>query len=119
MTQELTPVEVDMLAKVAIHYRHAKEKHPYFCDKVTNAYWNLEDVQDNLARIRRNIKQDIKLHDIQALSLLVCEFMEFEEAWTRSDNSAAVGECYDAIAVLLRIIDVIEGRQKLGKVGAE
>ena len=27
----------------------------------------------------------------------------------------AVDEAYDAIAVLLRIIDVLEGRQKLGK----
>lgn len=27
----------------------------------------------------------------------------------------AVEECYDAIAVLLRTIDVLEGRQKLGK----
>ena len=27
----------------------------------------------------------------------------------------AVEECYDAIAVLLRVIDVLEGRQELGR----
>ena len=31
------------------------------------------------------------------------------------EAAAAVEECYDAIAVLLRVIDVLEGRQPLGR----
>lgn len=36
-------------------------------------------------------------------------------AETRGDKANAVEECYDAIAVLLRMVDVPEGRQTLGK----
>ena len=119
MKPELTPVEVELLANVAIHYRHAKEKHPYFCDKVVNGIWNVKEVQANLARLRKCIKQDIERHDLDALDLLVCEMREFEEAMTLNDKAHAVEECYDMIAVILRVIAVLEGRQKLGKVGAK
>lgn len=31
-------------------------------------------------------------------------------AFTAGNTAAAVEECYDAIAVLLRVVDVLEGR---------
>jgi len=49
------------------------------------------------------------------MSLLICETREFEEAMTLKDTAAAVEELYDVIAVCMRIIDVLEGRQELGR----
>jgi hypothetical protein len=36
------------------------------------------------------------------------------QAYIKGDIAAAVEECYDAIAVLLCVVDVLEGRQALG-----
>ena len=47
-------------------------------------------------------------------TLLNCEVWEVHDALLRGDNANAVEKCYDAIAVLLRVVDVIEGRQPLG-----
>ena len=103
-----------MLAKIMMHYRNAKEKHPYFCDMVTRDLWTVKDIQDNIKRIRQYIEQDIARHEVEAMSLLICETREFEEAMTLKDTAAAVEELYDVIAVCMRIIDVLEGRQELG-----
>lgn len=103
-----------MLAKIMNHYIHAKEKHPYFCDMVTRDLWTVKDIQDNIKRIRQYIEQDIARHEVEAMSLLICETREFEEAMTLKDTAAAVEELYDVIAVCMRIIDVLEGRQELG-----
>lgn len=40
---------------------------------------------------------------------------EVFEALVSGDKTHAVEELYDCVAVLLRTIDVLEGRQKLGK----
>ena len=48
-------------------------------------------------------------------TLLNCGVWEVHDALLHGDNAHAVDECYDAIAVLLRVVDVIEGRQALGK----
>lgn len=107
--------EMTMLANVFAHYLHAKEKHPYFCDMVTRDLWKVKDVQENIARIRQYIAEDVKRHEVEALSLLICEMREFEEAMTLKDHAAAIEELYDIVAVCLRTIDVLEGRQELGK----
>ena len=44
-----------------------------------------------------------------------CEVREAYEALYNGDKSQAVEELYDCAAVLLRAIDVLEGRQALGK----
>lgn len=109
-----TDLDGAVVAAIERHYYHAREKHPYFCDMVTRDLWTVKDVQDNLRRIRQYIEQDIARHEVEATSLLICEMREFEEAMTLKDTSAAVEELYDVIAVCLRIIDVLEGRQALG-----
>lgn len=103
-----------MVSAIERHYNHAKEKHPYFCDMVTRDLWTVKDIQDNIKRIRQYIEQDIARHEVEAMSLLICETREFEEAMTLKDTAAAVEELYDVIAVCMRIIDVLEGRQELG-----
>lgn len=112
-------IETDLDGKtvgaIERHYFHAREKHPYFCDMVTRDLWTVKDIQDNLKRIRQYIEQDITRHEVEAMSLLICEMREFEEAMTLKNTAAAIEELYDIIAVCLRIIDVLEGRQQLGR----
>lgn len=48
-------------------------------------------------------------------AILECKMLEVHEALANGDKAHAVEELYDCIAVLLRTIDVLEGRQKLGK----
>ena len=103
------------VAAIERHYNHAKEKHPYFCDMVTRDLWTVKDIQNNLKRVRQYIEEDILRHEVEAMSLLICEIREFEEAMTLKNTTVAVEEAYDCIAVLLRVIDVLEGRQELGR----
>lgn len=110
-----TDLDGAVVAAIERHYKHAKRKHPYFCDMVSHDYWRLQDVQDNLARMRSYLQKDAERHDLDALSVLYCEVRELEEALCRGDTAAVIEETYDCIAVLLRVIDVLEGRQALGR----
>ena len=105
------------------HYKKAKEKHPYFCDGLTGG-----DVYGRESRLSQYEYYDAELRlcrdevrnrsengTLKAEHILQCEYREVLAAYARGDNAAAVEECYDAIAVLLRVIDVLEGRQTLGK----
>lgn len=51
---------------------------------------------------------------VKPTTILECEMAEVHEAYARGEMAHAVEECYDAIAVLLRTIDVLEGRQAFG-----
>ena len=101
--------------KIVEHYNHAKAKHPYFAD-----YIALMDNSPDGAKIELQISRDhlteaVEHGTVGALDhVLRCEMDEIALAVAQKDNAQAVEECYDAIAVLLRIVDVIEGRQKLG-----
>ena len=93
---------------IAGHYLKAIHKHPYFCDHFAHLTPRLEDIRETLAG--EQLRGDIAAHDV-----LMCEIAEMEEEMRAGNAERAVDEAYDAIAVLLRIIDVLEGRQKLGK----
>jgi len=110
-----TDLDGAVVAAIERHYYHAKEKHPYFCDMVMRDIWTVRGIQDNLKSIRQHIEQDSARREVEAMSLLICEIREFEEAMTLKDTAAAVEEMHDVIAVCLRIIDVLEGRQALGR----
>ena len=100
------------------HYAHAREKHPYFCDWIgpTNkSPCDVERVKKQLAISRRCIKRNMKLGRLGWDDILDCEVWEVFDALVRGDKVQAVKELYDCIAVCLRTIDVLEGRQKLGK----
>ena len=107
------------------HYVHAKEKHPYFCDTIAPVDLDEEDeegladyreaVKRCLSDIRSDIKVLIKKGELTWNDLVLCELWEVDDGIANGDTTHAVEECYDAIAVLLRTIDVLEGRQKLGK----
>lgn len=100
-------------ARIAAHYGHAKANHPRFADKMfveekTPSF--LEDTDSRL-RIWRALSG---LGKADAETVLMCEFAEVRHAYAHGNKAAAVEECYDTIAVLLRMVDVLEGRQALG-----
>ena len=108
-----------VVSAIERHYKHAKEKHPYFCDRIIpgkDYSGNVgEEIKKNLREIRIRIDRSIKSQRCEWDELLNEEVWEVLEAIHNGKNDHAVEECYDCIAVLLRVIDVLEGRQPLGK----
>lgn len=125
MNGPITTEETYHISNILKHYAHAKEKHPYFCDKIAPVNFDEEDeegladyresVKMRLSDMRSDIEELIKKDELDYNDLVLCELWEVDEAIADGDTAHAVEECYDAIAVLLRTIDVLEGRQKLGK----
>ena len=102
-------------ARVKQHYDNAREKHPYFCDRLL---WNDTPVwtAGTLRVARNDLNNAIKSNDVSAIDhVLDCELHELEDALARGDKAHAVEECYDIAVIALRLADVLEGRQKLGK----
>ena len=102
------------IEKIKEHYDHAREKHTYFCDMMITC---LSDVgaDTHLDIYRSTLSTEEAVEAVEAVTVLMCKVYEAVQAYTHDDTKAAVEECYDSIAVLLRVIDVLEGRQKLGK----
>ena len=103
---------------ICAHYDHAIEKHPYFCDRLLPDWPDgkiKSRVSVALQCARQRIKSGIRNHDLMWNELADCEVWEATEALANGDKAHAVEELYDCISVLLRTIDVLEGRQKLGK----
>lgn len=103
--------------RVEKHYAHAVQKHPYFCDTI--ACLSAIGADTHLDIYRATLDAEIRAGNVEAKTLVECEILEAIQAYMHGDTAAAVEELYDAIAVLLRTIDVLEGRQPLGKGGAE
>lgn len=104
--------------RVRQHYDHAREKHPYFCDRLLPD-WSIGEIKSSIAAnlecARIRIKAGVRDHNLMWNEIADCEVWEAAEAMANGDKAHAVEELYDVIAVLLRTIDVLEGRQKLGK----
>lgn len=108
-------IDAAIVLKIAEHYCHAKRKHPYFADRLF--LWNDNDAEEAkryLESVRMLLNIERKQGTVYAETLANCEVAEVCDAISRGDKAAAVDECYDAIAVLLRVVDVLEGRQVLG-----
>lgn len=105
----------EVLGEIAAHYANAVCKHPRFADKFADACTS--------AYRRRTLKEAraalATAREISAEDVLLCEVCEIFEAHSRGERAAAIAECYDAIAVLLRIVDALEGRQPLGVLNVE
>lgn len=102
----------EIIEKIKQHYSHAQQKHPYFCDMITC----LSECGANthLDIYRATLAAEMNVGAVESGTLLLCEYHEAIQAYMKGDTAASVEECYDAIAVLLRTIDVLEGRQALG-----
>ncbi len=103
------------IEKIQQHYDHAREKHPYFCDKllVDQPVKNFYHGQLNSFRMRADVHA--RRGDLSPEIILNEEIAEIWDSIEANDIANAIEECYDSIAVLLRVIDVLEGRQPLGK----
>lgn len=101
--------------KIAEHYAHAKRKHPYFADRLFIYDNDGEDAKRDLESVRMLLQIEREQDKVYAETLANCEVAEVCDAIARGETAHAAEKCYDAIAVLLRMVDVLEGRQKLGK----
>ena len=116
-------IETDLDGKtvgaIERHYFHAREKHPYFCDMLHPEWMDASQrdfkIAETLAKLRKQIQAQVVNKEVMWDTLLDCEVWEAHEAIELGHPELAVEECYDAIAVLLRVIDVLEGRQQLGR----
>lgn len=97
------------------HYADARTKHPYFCDLLLPRAAVRNYFAVHLADVRRSLARWISAESVIPETILECEMAEIFEALERGDKAQAVEECYDLAAVALRLVDAIEGRQKLGK----
>ena len=121
MNGSITIEETCHVSNILKHYANAREKHPYFCDSLLPRDLEPpelpieEQIEINLAIARRRIESGAKIGNILWNEILDCEVWEATEAIYERDYAHAVEELYHCVAVLLRTIDVLEGRQKLGK----
>lgn len=114
----MTPAEKRRVAKIVerriwAHYDHARTKHPHFCDELTR--WEQHAAMLLEYESRRNLATRVEIGDFGADDVLKCELAELMNAVLNGHTADAIEEAYDCIAVLLRVIDVLEGRQQLGK----
>ena len=111
----------DMMERIWARYAHARKKHPYFCDGLLPRGIEPpelpvdEQIAINLMRSRNRLKRGAELGNILWNEVLDSEVWEATEAMSNREYDKAVEELFDCIAVLLRTIDVLEGRQKLGR----
>ena len=98
-----------MFGGIVEHYTHACEKHPFFADGMclTGMDWEKEakNIKDFIAQ-RANIKETVT-----ASMVLHAEMFEIFAAFCSGDYEQAHYEVLDAIAVLLRMDDMIRGVQ--------
>lgn len=115
MNRPITTEETYHVSNILKHYAHAKEKHPYFCDRLLPNTMIENYFAMHLADVRRSLSKRITVGSVIPETILECEMAEIFEALECGDKAQAVEECYDLAAVALRLVDAIEGRQKLGR----
>lgn len=104
-----------VLLHIGKHYHNAVKKHPYFCDGLMPFSYGVEESDGRLRVLRNDLKSKIESGRLTMMDVLNCEIEEMLNAIVYCDIENAINEAYDVIAVLLRVIDVLEHRQPLGK----
>ena len=99
----------------ASHFLKAVRKHPRFADALFGDD-AADDAQDVLDAMRHELDYLAKNNWLDASALATCEIAEAQLANAQGDKAACADELYDAVAVLMRMIAVVEGKQKLGGV---
>lgn len=102
----------EIIEKIEKHYIHAQQKHPYFCDKLS--YITKLNATDNLQSARLYLKLKIEEGFVSFVDIINCEIAEAVKEIVDDNKERAIEELLDIIAVCLRGIDVLEGRQALG-----
>lgn len=91
------------IAEIVRHYEHAKEKHPVFADILSEGGFVLAP-----AHYKAHLRARHEAGECTPMDVLWGEYLEVLEAISKKDKTQAVYECYDCIAVLLRLVDMIE-----------
>lgn len=103
----------ETIDRIKAHYEHAKEKHPFFAMGIINPSWkDYMCFKHDLEIMRNLLANREKGGGAFSTEILNCEIAEILEAYTAGRLADAKEECYDAIAVLLRMIDMIDAEQK-------
>lgn len=91
----------EIFAMIQNHYTKATYKHPKFCNSMTHhtAQWH-----GHKAQVCREI---IQVHP-RAIHILNGEIHEIFEAYKNGEKEHAIDECFDAIAVLIRMVEFIK-----------
>lgn len=92
------------------HYNHARRKHPSFADRPFT-FGALSDLKLNeqlLLIDRKHIEEQMVEKCLAGDVLLKCEIQEAAVEVAKKDWDCAIEELYDAAAVILRMIDMIE-----------
>ena len=117
-SHEMEPaIDAERVIRIAEHYCHARRKHPHFAHTLFLEASDESAAARTLVRTRFCLNCEGRMGEVVAETVLNCEICEAIHALACGDKAHAVEEIYDAIAVLLRMIDVLEGKQKLGKAG--
>lgn len=96
-------IDMRRIAEIVRHYDRAKRRHPVFADVLTHTETTTP------ARHYKRLRDEA--HAIgycSPLQIFLAEYAEVLEAIAVEDKAQAVYECYDCIAVLLRLVDMIE-----------
>ena len=111
------PEPKDFAAKAKLHLVHAMTKHPYFAEKIYNPKTRIRgfEVFNILDAKRLRLKRHAERKIVDSIDVLDCEIWEIVDTYITGHPDKAISECYDAIAVLMRMIMFFEGTQKLGK----
>ena len=99
----------DFISRCEEHYHKAITKHPHFVDALFESS-NLQDAERTLVCARALLADAKRDKSVTAEGLLACEIAEAIVEYGKWENDKAIDECYDAIAVIMRIITTIEGR---------
>ena len=112
----------DFAHNAAIHYAKALRKPPRFADALFSMWEynpNRENVLDEIdidfAEAREDLRVDERHKAVVAGSIISVKTLGAFIEYLRGDKAACVEELYDAVAVLMRMIAVVEGKQQLGK----
>lgn len=103
----------ETINRIKAHYEHAKRKHPKFADMLYAQSHYI--AQTNLAFYRDLMEWGVTAGEVESDDILRCEIAEIYEAYKGGRLADAKEECYDAIAVLLRMIDMIEKEESNDK----
>ncbi len=100
----------DFYQRAASHFLKAVRKHPRFADEL-HKYTHVKFAEAALEKMRDKLDFMRECDAVSADDLVECEMLE---AFCAKSAEDAVSELYDAVAVLMRMIAVVEGKQKLG-----
>ena len=119
MNRPITTEETYHISNILKHYADAREKHPYFCDGISPfdiGYAQMDQTFEEVVEERRDdVAYHAKKHSLLLEHLIDCEWSEVICEYDRGNDALAVQKLYDLAVLCLRAIDVLEGRQKLGK----